>query len=293
MTYSDFLSTVVFLVRQQLPEGSEPEIHTVLKNNDTKLNALTIRRDGSQIAPTIYLESYYDAYCCGRDISDIVDEILSVYEKSLPEDVPDLAFFTDYSKVKEKLALKLINYDRNRELLCDVPYQPFLDLAVVCYCLLSESDTGNATVLIRNAHLTTWGIEKETLFQDAAQNAKQMLSSEIMDMNSILKDVFGSEDLTPSGRLFVLSNRLRLNGASCILYDDVLRNFSDETDSGFYVLPSSIHEVILMPEKERTGTEDALTRMITEINRSEVPETDILSDHAYYYDRSVHQIYSL
>ncbi len=293
MNYSDFLSTVVFLVRQQLPDGTEPALHTVLKNNDTKLDALTIRKDGSSVAPTIYLQSCYDSYCAGRDLSDIVREILSVYENSLPEEVPDLTFFTDYSKVKEKLALKLINYERNRALLQDVPYRPFLDLAVVCYCLLSESEEGNATVLIKNAHLKTWGIEKDTLFQDASKNAPELLSSEILDMQSILKDVFDADDITPSGRLFVLSNRLRLNGASCLLYDDVLREFSDETKSGFYVLPSSIHEVILMPEKERTASEEALTRMITEINRSEVPETDVLSDHAYYYDRSMHRIYSL
>ena len=242
MTYSDFLNTVVFLVRQHLPEGTVPELTSVLKNNGIRKDALIIRTDTSKVAPTIYLESFYDAYLDGRDLSLIAHEIALTYENSLPDETPDISFFGDYSRVKEFLALKLINYERNSTLLKDVPYRPFLDLAVVCYCLLREETEGNATVLIKNSHLKHWGIHPDTLFSDAKKNSERMLSSEISDMNVILREAFGQTDLTPEGRLYVLSNRLKLNGASCLLYDDVLSDFAEKISSGFYVLPSSIHE---------------------------------------------------
>lgn len=293
MTYSDFLNTVAFLVRQHLPEGVTPELTSVLKNNGIRKDALILRADDSKVAPTIYLEGFYDSYLGGKDLSLIAREIALTYENSLPDESPDISFFEDYDRVKEFLALKLINYDRNSTLLKEVPYRRFLDLAVVCYCLLRESKEGSATVLIKSSHLSHWGIHPDTLFSDAKKNSEQMLSSEISDMNVILREAFGQAELTPEGHLYVLSNRLKLNGASCILYDDILSDFAEEINSGFYVLPSSIHEVILLPEKTRTDSEEMLSHMVSEINRTEVPETDILSDHAYYYDASEHRMLCL
>ena len=113
MTYSDFLSAVVFFVQQSLPMDTRAELHAVLKNNGQSLSALTIRRQGDEIAPTIYLREYYEDYCAGADLAKITSRILSAFQEAAPYQEMDLSFFRDYERIQEHLALKLINYEKN------------------------------------------------------------------------------------------------------------------------------------------------------------------------------------
>ena len=95
------------------------------QNNDTHLDGLTILAPGQNLAPTIYLDYYYGQYERGRSFSDITDDILTAYRENRPKSPVDISFFTDYDKVKSRVTMKLINYERNRELLKQVPYYRF------------------------------------------------------------------------------------------------------------------------------------------------------------------------
>ena len=86
-------------------------------------------------------------------------------------------------------------------------------------------------------------------------------------------------------RMFVLSNQYRHFGAACILYNRVLEDIGNQLNENFYILPSSIHEVIILPEGFSPCEED-LNEMIIDINQTQVSEEEILSNHAYYYDRT-------
>ncbi len=282
MTYSEFTDALLSFVRVALPEGCTASLHTVIKNNDTRLTGLTITETGRNISPTIYLDHYYEKYCQGTDLNLIVDEIIRTYQEYRPTEDFDMSFFTDYEKVKDRIVYKLVNCARNQELLQDVPYVPYLDLAVVFCCLLKDNRNGSATVLIRRKHMEHWGVNTEELFALAKENSPRLLSYELEDMNTLMKRICG-EDTMESGQMYVLSNRQRLFGASCILDEHLLEKIASDQHSGFYVLPSSIHEVILLPRKA-PDTSEALSKMVQEINESHLSSDEVLSDHVYYYD---------
>lgn len=282
MTYSEFTDALLSFVRVSLPEGCSAALHTVIKNNDTKLTGLTITETGRNISPTIYLDHYYQKYCEGEDLNLIVDEIIRTYKEYRPTEDFDMSFFTDYEKVKGRIVYKLVNCMRNKELLQDVPYVPYLDLAVVFCCLLKDNKSGSATVLIRQKHMEHWNVTTEDLFALAKENSPRLLSYELEDMNTLMKKICG-EDALESGQMYVLSNRQRLFGASCILDEELLEKIANDQHSGFYVLPSSIHEVILLPRKA-PDTSEALTKMVQEINEAHLSSDEVLSDHVYYYD---------
>ena len=89
--------------------------------------------------------------------------------------------------------------------------------------------------------------------------------------------------------MYVLTNQQKLYGAACMLYPGVLKAFSEENGQDFYVLPSSVHEVILIPAEP--GTNEALLReIVTEINRTQVAKDEVLADSIYYYSRNRDQI---
>lgn len=288
MTYSEFLDASLAFVRTSLPDGCDAALHTVIKNNDTRLDGLTITEKDCNIAPTIYLNSYYDKYCSGKDLAELMDELMALYENSRPKHDIDISFYNDYEQVRKRVVYKLVSFAQNQKLLSDVPYVRYLDLAVVFYCLLSTVGDGTASVLIHNHHLPCWDATADDLYEAASINTPRLLSCKVEDMSDLLFPVT-SIPLAESGQMFVLSNYLRLNGASCLLYTDLLEQLAAAFGSGYYVLPSSIHEVILVPSAEPSLSEE-LSSMVREVNRTQVAPEEILSDHAYYYDTTQHQL---
>ena len=128
--------------------------------------------------------------------------------------------------------------------------------------------------------------------------AKQM-SPFVKDGQIIVNVAKGIEDVTYKTLsdiieeeipLFVMSNGDYMNGASVILYKDVLRDFAKYMEHDLYILPSSIHEVIILLDNEYAKAPEELARMVRETNRIVVDREEILSDHVYYYDREKDEI---
>ena len=84
--------------------------------------------------------------------------------------------------------------------------------------------------------------------------------------------------------LLVLTNSRRYLGAACILYRGVLERFAKKLGENLYILPSSVHEVILLPETKVNSSKNLL-RMVMEVNRTQLAPEEVLSDTVYYYDR--------
>lgn len=293
MNYEDFLTAVCEAVKLKFTEGGKVTINHVIKNNDTHLDGLVIMEDNSNVAPTIYLNDYYEQYCEGRQFEEIIDCLIQVYEKN--KDVftfsPDI--FSNYEYMKEKIVYKVINYDKNKDLLKDVPHKRILDLAVVFYCLIEQREDVNATAMIHNSHLKSWGITENDLYNDAIKNTPLLLKSTIRPMSKILKEMLdeegksSDEDLVFSaqnGDMYVLTNSSKMNGAACMLYDSVLERFANVLGTDLYILPSSVHEVILLPKND-TYNKDILAQMVREVNMEGVPSDEILSDNVYEYNR--------
>lgn len=295
MTYQEFKKNTIHAISTKLGPNFRVALQDIIKNNDIHLDGLTILSEQSNISPTIYLNYYYEQYLSGKSLSNIYEDILVTYKKNAPKENIDISFFTDYQKVKDRIIFKLINYERNKELLSRVPHIRYLDLAIVFNCLVETVSDGHATILIHHHHLSFWDISVEELYSLAMQNTPKLLSYHLQNMADILTQILNDEnsnlleeDFTPVP-MYVLSNASKLNGSGCILYKDLLSNISEKIGSDFYILPSSIHEVLLIPTEHATSHAE-LSSMVREVNTTQLTQEEILSDHVYYYSRSTGKI---
>lgn len=296
--YSEFKQHILSDLQQRLTPDIHVHIRDIIKNNDTHLDGLTLLSDTTNLSPTLYLNHYFTQYEKGRSLPEIEDDILNTYHESCPGRSIDISFFTDYDKVKSRIIFKLVNYERNRELLQDVPHYRFLDLALIFNCLVESSASGNATILIHEHHLSYWDITRDDLYALAQQNTPKLLSYELRNMTDVLKELFSDEELAgdmpafdiPSGDfMYVLTNRYKLNGSGCILYPNLLHDFAKRLDSDLFILPSSIHEVLIIPAKSHSSP-DELSDMVKDVNSSQLSREEILSDHIYYFSRENGQL---
>lgn len=301
MTYKEFKYQLLKELEERFPSGTSITIQEIPHNNNHTEEALTILEPGLNISPTIYLESYFRQLKKEVPISSIIAQIYSYYQEHRSTQSIDTSFFTCFENIRPRIVYKLVHQEKNKELLKEVPWIPYLDLAIVFYCLLSKSPTENASVLVRNEHLCYWNVSVEDLLSLAQKNTPFLLCSCCDSLAELLlpileqlpvqeqtdtKNTFASASMVP---MYVLTNQQRFLGACCILYDDVLKEIAERLDSDLYILPSSIHEVILMPVTV-TESVPALSQMVCDINQSEVSAEEILSDHIYYYHRSTDSI---
>ena len=294
MEYQSFLTVVREEVEKRTGVNYKVRVNDIMKNNGVILNGLTVMGEQCNISPTIYLNGFYEAYESGvMTLGGVVDEVMEIYERNKVNQSVDMNSFMKYELVRDKITYKLVHAKKNYELLTDVPYIRLHDLAIVFQCLVAEESMGNATILIHNAHLKLWGIDQKQLYQDAITNTPYLQPCEITAMQDIIRQLLEMEDDLPieEGRMpmYVLSNKTRIFGAACLLYPDVLKNFAKELESDLYILPSSVHEVILLPADE---VEDAaeLVKMVCEINETQLKEEEVLSNSVYFYSRNKDQI---
>lgn len=291
MSYEQFCERMKDILQQYYGVESNVKLHTVQKVNGVVLHGITVMKEGVSIVPTLYLENYYDEFNSGMPLNDIVHRFILEYDKAAICDDFDISFFEFYEKVKPHLGYKLINYEMNRSLLKDVPHKRYLDLAIVCYCNIVDDRIGKGTILIRNEHLDIWKIEKDILIRDSLRNMPVMFPSEMINMADLLREIYDDPAQLICGKLpmYVLTTRARMYGAAAILYSGQLEAIAREVEDDFYLLPSSIHEIIILPKKYGTD-EEYLSHMVDEINHEQVDIEEILSNHAYLYSRLTKEI---
>ncbi|MBE5876712.1 MAG: hypothetical protein E7290_07465 [Lachnospiraceae bacterium] len=289
MEYQNFITVVKEEVEKRTGENYKVRVNDIMKNNGVILNGLTVMGEHCNISPTIYLNGFYEAYESGvMTLGGVVDEVMETYERNKVAKSVDMNHFMTYENIRDKVIYKLVHAERNRVLLEDVPHIKVHDLAVVFQCLMAQEDMGNATVLIHNAHLKLWGIDEKKLYQAAIVNTPRLLPYEISAMKDVIRQLLELDEELPVEEgnipMYVLSNRARIFGAACILYPDVLRNFADEIESDLYILPSSVHELILLPTSAGSDIAE-LTKMVQDINETQLGQEEVLSDSIYYYSR--------
>ena len=259
------------------------------KNNGIVLYGLTVLEDEINISATIYLEPYYEVYE-DTGMEYILDRMERVYEENKPEQSFDISKILDYESIKENLRAKLINYELNREFLKEVPHRRFLDLAIVAYIALEmeEEIEGNATITVKNNLQQTWKVDTEELIDTALENIRGDVvaanMSEYVDMS-----LFGdTENLFD---IYVITNRLKLHGAVAMLQKDRLKQFSEELKKEtLTILPSSIHECLIINAEDEDKDTDELKEMVKEVNETVVSDQDILSNNVYIYNRTTDKI---
>lgn len=306
------IHTFIFHILQKMQNDLEGEatvsIHDVTKNNGVVLTGLTFSKKDVNISPTIYLENFYKEYQEGKSMEGILEEIKEIYYGSRMENSINMDFFTDYEKAKKNIVYKLINYEKNKELLKEIPHKKFLDLAIVFYYLVDMKEFANATILIHNKHLECWGKDADTIYHEAVKNTPGLLKVSFCGMMEVLQELT-QEDILYAREMYelqekenederkyvleihvrrdetgmyVLTNSTRMYGAATILYKDVLEKCSKALAANLFILPSSVHEVILLPDEGQI-TKEKLKEMVREVNETQIEPQEILSDSVYYF----------
>ena len=298
MDFEEFKNSIADQIRDFLPEKYEDasvSLQEVTKNNDTVLTGLLIRTEDSNIAPNIYLENFFEQYQDGREMDDILQNIADVRVQHEMEQGFDVSKITDFDQVKDNIICKLINAELNADYLADKPHTMVEDLAVVYAIDLGGSEAGHMSAPITNHLMEEYGVTAEQLHDIALHNLSES-QIEFKTMRDVLVDMMfpdgiqegdprafmlPPEEENPS--MYVLSNAEKLNGAAALLDAKTMEDISEKLGGDFIVLPSSIHETIVLPLNEDMDRH-TLEAMVQDVNAGQVAPEERLSDHVYMYD---------
>lgn len=286
MNYEQFISTIIEKLSKNMHNISI-DVKTFQKNNGVVLHGL-IFEDSCNASLAIYLERFYEYYRQGKALADIVQEIEKIYEDNKVVENVDMSFFSDFEKIKSNIICNVINYEKNRELLKNVPFVRIFDLAVVFKVVVNTSKYGIATILVGNQQLKNWKQSVEVLYHVALGNTAETMEFTIKRIDEVIGDILENE-IMPIMQMYVITNKWRLLGASAILYEKNFAMLADEIKSDLYILPSSIHELIVVPAKD-LSQKNELVNIVCEINNLSVTEEEFLSNNVYYYVREKGQI---
>ena len=306
MNFNDFTDYVAEKVTDIMGEEYTHSISKVTKNNNIVLTGLSVRKEGERISPTVYLEDFYKMYEDGSVIGDVISEIAKCFKDHELISPPDISYIEDFEKVREKLMLKAVNYSKNETFLLTVPHKRFLDLACIFYIYLSGEEFGNGSITVTNEWMKIWGIDEDTLYETAFKNTRERLGFTLDSITEVLKDLLPftaggvpecektiSEalDHTEDIPMYVLSNPSRHFGASCILFNEVLSDFATDISSDLFILPSSVHELIIVPDNGEDPR--MLHQMVKEVNSTQVCAQEVLSDNIYRFRRNTQELEAL
>ncbi len=289
MNYSSFCDYLFASLMNHLGPDTTITKETVRKNNDTLLDVFIIRMPNVTSSPVVYLQPLYTNYQNGSSIEKIAEAVADRLNKEIPLSQELAAQVKSFSTVHDRIAFKLVSKKENEELLKDLPWVPFLDLAVIFYLHLGVSEERLISTLIHKNHAKQWNLSTEELYRLAKTNTPKLCPVHIGHMEHL---VFGwdedKERFVPCDidlpKLHVLTNECGLNGASTMLYEGIIKDFAECLESDLVIFPSSIHEVLILADPHDRDYGE-FRQMVLNVNAEDVPKEDILSDQLYLYRR--------
>lgn len=290
LSYKQFQTELQRILYQLLPKGIILEIHPVLKNNSLHLDSLIIHQMGHHLSPNFYLQEYYQQYLSGKTIEELSEAMVLCWKTTLKQ-IGNSQLDMSLEHCQERIVYRLINAGKNQELLEEVPYIPFLDLAIVFYCLVHSNQDGIGSIRISNSLMESWGLDTQTLIRIAGENTPKIFPAKYQPISNLLEQiVFQTEETlccqnaVSKQEPYVLTNSNGINGAAVWLYPGELEEIADFFQKNLYILPSSIHELLILADYG-SFQESELLAMVRQVNEECVDAQEILSDNIYYYDR--------
>lgn len=299
MEFSEFRDRLVDWMNERY-NGITFSAHSVVKNNGLHLTGISGLAQGSNVSPNIYINDLYDGYMQEGMTFGAAATILEQRYKMACKDMGfvQAVDLTDYDKVKDNLVCRIVNKKLNSKILQDAPHKLLADdLAVTYRFLQSKDENGIASALIYNKEFKGWNISLDELHEIALANTERLFPATIDSLvNAVAKsygevlpdelreefmeDLRSVEQMENEVNMYVLSNDVGLNGATAILYPSVQKEILDRFGEDVYILPSSIHEVMVTPVNEETE-EEFLQELVCEANQTAVGMQDYLADSVY------------
>lgn len=300
--YDEFCEQVKNEIKNYLPEEYQNcKIATgnTLKNNGVAYDGLSLIRE-NQASPNIPLQSFYKDYCYEQlSMHEIMERMAQTYLDGIKNSPDFKAEDFQYDLIKEHIFAAVCNAEMNQELLQRVPHERKEDLAVVFSALVLSSQGEKGSCLITNEHLKYWGIDEDTLKAGAFESMKKEMPPIFRSMDLVLKELMleaEPKELLEIGipeeaesAMYVLTNPDTFYGASYLFDEKVMGEAAEKLEANLVVLPSSIHEILILREDENTDY-DILRDMVKDVNKTQLLPTEILSGEVYRFDRDTHEL---
>jgi len=298
----EFIRIVKNNIRNYLPQDYKDArvvISEVSKINSTGYMGIGIIRKGENVTAYQRLEPFIEEYQAGTQIETILEELADSISIGKMEPVIDLYSFYDYEQAKKSLILKVCGTDGNELYLQDAPHTLVENLAIT-YHLLIHKTPGLYTCKIDHKLMEMWDITLEELHTDTLKSAPLLLPYKCSEITEVIHEMLGSAETNndtvdaDTGLLmyencdrqdaakWILTNEIGNAGAATLFYPEVMDQAAEKIGGSYFIIPSSIHEVVLIKKGEMPV--NTMLSMIKEINRCITLPEEILSDQVYYYD---------
>lgn len=293
MDFTLFSNIIVEKIQERLGEEYIVQIGMIEKNRGVNKKVVEITKKYSGISVEISLKELYTKCKTVQDAEICAEVILQLYreQKSRQLEVESTVdSIVNWNVIRRQIYPMLVSKEKNHHMLEQSFHIPVMDLAVVFYIRLSNR-TGDYTMKISKRMLRSWNISKEEFLITVGENM-QTDGYEIVDMEEFLENALREKNENGEkrhGKMAILTNNQRYLGAVGMLNKSLLSEHAEKMEGNLIILPSSIHETLLVRDDKSVPVE-MLNEMISQINESCVDETEILSDHAYYYDREKNEI---
>ena len=302
LSYEEFTEELVHQIPDYLPAELQErglEIQPIVATNDTQRDVLTPAGtpEGMSSKPVMYLDEIYRQYQEHHlDVQEmcriVADEMKKSINRAPNPDLIDKQITLDHAFVS------MINLEANKEYLKSVPHLVYGDLAVVYKIPVSEKTMGQGAVTVNKALMEKKGWTQEELFNAAYENMKSELivtrmEDAIFPSSDIKKCEYSFDELSEmpeaESNMLVVTNRARFWGDGIFLMQEELGKLSETLDASLVVIPSSVHETIVVPDRGAGFAKDCLT-MVKEVNQSSVDPKEQLSDSVYRFDQDTRKL---
>ena len=287
MNYNEFVEKVREGLSDKLKPSYEIVLKKVAKNNNVYRYGLSVfpkeNNETDKVSRIVYLEDFYHEYQENQkyNLESIVEELYSIF---LNFDMPEFneTDYTNINKVKDRIIFELVNYKMNEERLSNRPFIKVMDLAIIFAFVATDLGRDFGVIHITNEMASNFGLTKNEIWDIAKRNTPKLLEADIIPMSSFVpREVADTE----TEEMYILCNKKKAGGAGVLLYDRILEELSSKLESDLYILPSSVHETIIIRADKDKNISD-LQDMVKNINNTVVSTEDILSDKVYHYIRS-------
>ncbi len=294
MDYQQFLFTIAASLQSAYPADEKVTVQTTEQKHTTKIKTVSLYHGGKRTTPLIYMAPFYRMYQHGYSIESIQKELKNVINMVAQNKTIEGEVFTEFASASACLTIRLISYKNNQDFLKLVPHRRVLDFAAV-YQLVFEGAAPNegmmGAAVVYHDHSRIWNVTEDILFRTALSTMMRRFPPALNSVEALIgmPVEFHNPDFP---HLFVLSNSRAFFGTSVILYPGVLRKVSQRLGGAYYILPSSVHELLLLA---KTNTQEVLPmqlkEIVEEVNLTDAVGTDFLSNHVYAYDPDENEVH--
>lgn len=299
-SFEEFVTQVKYGLESVLRNrygGADISVVTNRKVNCERVGLVCNILNEQRISPTIYMESLYNVYLERGDIDECIARATEALTEAMQECSNLRKKIDCFADAKDKIIFQLVHTEQNKELLKTMPHREFMDMSIIYRCVFDISDGGMLSAPISHSYAGMLGLNEEELYQLAYENTRYIMKPTVRTMEQVIegleealcmkREIMGEETMEQRPPLYVITNSQKTWGAASVLYKEKLLSLAEKLESDLYLIPSSVHEMIIT--KAEQDMLEVVESTLYEVNQS-ISIEDRLSNEIYLYDRKNNSI---